>query len=74
METTGGKATAGKVMAGKAKGGASPLVRGVDWLMERLERMRERRALAALDDRILHDLGITRAQADNEAGKPFWRE
>ena len=35
-------------------------------------RHRERRALMALDDRLLRDIGITRAQALEEANKPFW--
>jgi uncharacterized protein YjiS (DUF1127 family) len=37
-----------------------------------LERCRQRRALAALDDRLLRDIGITRAQAQREAARPFW--
>jgi len=37
-----------------------------------LERARERRALIALSDRALHDLGISRADAWAEYGKPFW--
>ena len=27
-----------------------------------------------LDDRLLRDIGISRAQAVAEAAKPFWRE
>ena len=37
------------------------------------ERMRSRRQLAMLDDRLLRDIGITRLQARSEAEKPFWR-
>jgi uncharacterized protein YjiS (DUF1127 family) len=33
---------------------------------------RERRALLGLDDRMLRDIGITRADAEQEAGRPFW--
>lgn len=33
---------------------------------------RERAILAALDDHTLADMGITRAQADAEAGRPIW--
>jgi uncharacterized protein YjiS (DUF1127 family) len=33
---------------------------------------RERRALLELDDRMLRDIGITRADAEQEAGRPFW--
>jgi uncharacterized protein YjiS (DUF1127 family) len=38
-----------------------------------IERARQRRALAGLDDQMLRDIGITRADAAREAGKPFWR-
>jgi uncharacterized protein YjiS (DUF1127 family) len=37
-----------------------------------LERHRQRRALAELDDRLLDDIGITRSRAMNEANKPLW--
>ena len=37
-------------------------------------RARERKQLAALDDRLLHDLGISRADALRECWKPFWRD
>jgi uncharacterized protein YjiS (DUF1127 family) len=37
-----------------------------------LERSRQRRALAELDDRLLRDIGLTRSQAQSEAAKPFW--
>ncbi len=33
---------------------------------------RQRRALAALDDRLLDDIGLTRAQAEAEVRKGFW--
>lgn len=33
----------------------------------------EREALATLDERDLHDLGLSRAAANYESGKPFWR-
>jgi uncharacterized protein YjiS (DUF1127 family) len=35
---------------------------------------RERSALANLDDRLLHDVGLTRYDAAREAAKPFWRK
>jgi len=37
-----------------------------------LQRSRQRRALAELDDRILCDIGVTRSQAQREAAKPCW--
>jgi uncharacterized protein YjiS (DUF1127 family) len=38
-----------------------------------LERSRQRRALAQLNDHMLRDIGLTRADAWAEAEKPFWR-
>jgi uncharacterized protein YjiS (DUF1127 family) len=34
-------------------------------------RVRQRRALAELDDKMLRDIGITRYDAARECGKPF---
>lgn len=36
-------------------------------------RDRERSRLRALDDHMLRDIGITRADAERECSKPFWR-
>jgi uncharacterized protein YjiS (DUF1127 family) len=36
-------------------------------------RLRDRRALVAMSDRSLRDIGLTRDDADWEARKPFWR-
>jgi len=38
-----------------------------------IERARQRRRLAALSDRLLKDIGISRCDALQEARKPFWR-
>ena len=32
-----------------------------------------RKVLAALDDSMLEDIGITRVDAENEAARPFWQ-
>ena len=37
------------------------------------ERDQQRRHLAALDDRLLSDMGMSRADAVREAAMPFWR-
>lgn len=37
-------------------------------------RIHERNELARLDDRCLADIGMSRCEADHEAGKPFWKE
>lgn len=41
-------------------------------LLRRHELARQRRRLLALDDRMLKDIGITRADACREGARPFW--
>jgi uncharacterized protein YjiS (DUF1127 family) len=43
-------------------------------LREWRRRARDRAELAALDERTLADIGLTRADAEFLANKPFWRE
>ncbi|GJD49299.1 hypothetical protein OPKNFCMD_2029 [Methylobacterium crusticola] len=47
-------------------------------LVERVElwaeRRRERRSLRGCPDGLLKDIGLSRADALREAGKPFWTE
>jgi uncharacterized protein YjiS (DUF1127 family) len=38
------------------------------------ERRRQRRALLALDDSLLKDIGLSPADAWQEGHKPFWRD
>jgi uncharacterized protein YjiS (DUF1127 family) len=42
-------------------------------LEEWAERRRQRRALLALNDHALKDIGLSCADAWQEGGKPFWR-
>ncbi len=44
----------------------------LDLLSTWLGRVRERRALHALDDGMLKDIGLTRADVEFEAHKSFW--
>jgi uncharacterized protein YjiS (DUF1127 family) len=62
---------------GSARGLVSRLVRLPLAILETLlvwqERHRQRRHLASLDDRLLSDMGISRAEAERESAIPFWR-
>jgi uncharacterized protein YjiS (DUF1127 family) len=37
------------------------------------ERVAERRHLAELDDHLLKDIGLNRAEVENISTRPFWR-
>jgi uncharacterized protein YjiS (DUF1127 family) len=54
---------------GLKSSGARALVGLLQWH----EIARQRRALLTLNDRMLKDIGITRADAEREASRPFWR-
>lgn len=41
-------------------------------LVERAALLRQRRALKALDDRALDDIGLSRDEAQEEAKRPLW--
>ena len=43
-------------------------------LREWRRRVRDRGQLAQLDERMLGDIGLTRADAEYLINKPFWRE
>ena len=45
----------------------------VAWGLRCRARAEQRRALAELDERMLRDVGLTRAAARAECAKPFWR-
>jgi uncharacterized protein YjiS (DUF1127 family) len=49
------------------------LVRLAETLAVGRERRRQRVALARLDDRMLRDIGLTAADVEGEASKPFWK-
>jgi uncharacterized protein YjiS (DUF1127 family) len=46
----------------------------VDRLARSWRRAASRRALAAMDDRELRDIGLCRSDVYLEISKPFWRE
>lgn len=49
------------------------VARVVDLLLTWSDRMRQRRHLAELDDRLLRDIGVSRADIEAEISRPFWR-
>ena len=51
----------------------APLDRLADRLTLWQLRSRERQALAALDDRALRDVGLSRGEIEAEIRKPFWQ-
>ena len=57
-----------------AAGLRDALSRAILTLLRWQELARQRRALAALSDDMLKDLGLSRADALREAGRPFWDE
>jgi uncharacterized protein YjiS (DUF1127 family) len=52
---------------------ADRLLRVVVWAERVAELHRQRQALRRMDDHMLHDIGITRADVDHETSKPLWR-
>jgi uncharacterized protein YjiS (DUF1127 family) len=67
-------------LAGAGRGAAprrlAPAAKFATLLADRLwtwlRRMRERRDLSMLDDHMLKDIGVTRADVEFEAQKHFW--
>ncbi len=49
------------------------LGRGLDWLLLWAERAGQRHRLAELNDHMLRDIGLTRADVMAETTKPFWQ-
>ena len=48
------------------------LTRAVDVLLAWQTRAAERGQLAAMDDRLLRDVGLSRSDIERERSKPFW--
>lgn len=49
------------------------MVRLIDCMVSWQKRAAERHHLSGLDDRLLKDMGLSRADVDQEISKPFWR-
>jgi uncharacterized protein YjiS (DUF1127 family) len=56
-----------------SEGWSSRARRIADLLVVWHERARQRRELQRLNDRMLRDIGLTRADVMAESSKPFWR-
>jgi uncharacterized protein YjiS (DUF1127 family) len=56
---------------------SAAVVTGLQWIVRNVlewdQRIRQRQALAELDDHLLKDIGISRTAAATEASQPFWR-
>jgi uncharacterized protein YjiS (DUF1127 family) len=46
----------------------------IDHLVTWQRRHKDRLHLMALDDRLLHDIGISSADVEHEVSKPFWKQ
>jgi uncharacterized protein YjiS (DUF1127 family) len=55
------------------RAGASGALGAVTLLLIWRERARQRRQLELLNDHMLRDIGLTRADVFAEASKPFWK-
>jgi uncharacterized protein YjiS (DUF1127 family) len=55
-------------------GFGNPLKRLFATILTWQQRYELRRHLLAMDDRLLADIGMSRAEARKEAAKPFWRD
>ncbi|UEM23737.1 DUF1127 domain-containing protein [Skermanella mucosa] len=49
------------------------LVTVFDTLLDWQDRVRQRHRLGEMDDHLLRDIGLSRADLEREAAKPFWR-
>jgi uncharacterized protein YjiS (DUF1127 family) len=66
---------ASRVGSRRARYAPPSVAQRVLWtLREWRRRARDRSQLAQLDDRMLRDIGLTRADAEFLSNKPFWRE
>lgn len=50
-----------------------PLFGAIGTIATWYERWRQRQHLKDLDDHLLKDIGLSRAEAEGEAARPFWR-
>ena len=70
---TSGKSGSSLFGVSRGKATANLVTRILDVAIAWLDRARQRRQLAELDDRLLRDIGVSRGDIEAEAAKPFWR-
>lgn len=51
----------------------SGLLAALDVSLAWHQRMADRHSLRAMDERLLKDIGLSQADVEHEATKPFWR-
>jgi len=57
----------------RAKADRGLVTRLFDQVFTWLDHARQRRHLGELDDRLLRDIGLSRAEVDYESSRPFWQ-
>jgi uncharacterized protein YjiS (DUF1127 family) len=55
------------------KGLSALIVKATDTVLDWQDRARQRRRLGEMDDHLLRDIGLSRADLEYESSKPFWR-
>ena len=55
------------------KGLSGLIVKATDTVLDWQERARQRHRLGEMDDHLLRDIGLSRADLEYESSKPFWR-
>jgi uncharacterized protein YjiS (DUF1127 family) len=57
----------------RLKGFSTLIVNAMDTVLDWQDRARQRRHLGEMDDHLLRDIGLSRADLEYESSKPFWR-
>lgn len=63
----------GRKVYGRRATAADLLGAAFDLLLSWIDTARQRRSLQMMDDRLLRDVGLSRADVEAETSKPFWR-
>jgi uncharacterized protein YjiS (DUF1127 family) len=64
----------GSMTLGSFRRAANLLAKATIAAMDGMVRTRQRRELLSLSDAMMKDIGISRSDAEREAGKAFWRD